>query len=151
MTTQTLRGLKDLEPFHWRGDRQNFQAFNAAFINLLGRGSQLSAADMNAFTDFIMTVNFPPNPFRNLDDTHAQRRSRCRTRAGGGATTTGNPINGQTHFINLNLDAGVFSCNLCHSSPTGTTTNLFNGSARARARTSRSRSSGTCTRRSAST
>ena len=32
MTTQTLRGLKNIEPFHWRGDRQNFQAFNHAFV-----------------------------------------------------------------------------------------------------------------------
>jgi hypothetical protein len=31
MTTQTLRGLAGLEPFHWRGDRQNFQAFSVGF------------------------------------------------------------------------------------------------------------------------
>ena len=128
MTTQTLRGLKNLEPFHWRGDRQDFQAFNPAFINLLGRGSQLSVADMNAFTNFIMTVNFPPNPFRNLDNSMPSSIT-VPNQTGGGATTTGNPNNGQTHFTNLNLDAGVFSCNLCHVLPTGTTTNLFNGGA----------------------
>ena len=38
MTTQTLRGLQDMEPFHWRGDRQNFQHFNGAFVSLMGRG-----------------------------------------------------------------------------------------------------------------
>ncbi|MDB6033100.1 MAG: hypothetical protein JWM16_3438, partial [Verrucomicrobiales bacterium] len=36
MTTQTLRGLKGLEPLHWRGDRTNFNHFNGAFASLLG-------------------------------------------------------------------------------------------------------------------
>jgi YVTN family beta-propeller protein len=128
MTTQTLRGLKNLDPFHWRGDRANFQAFNPAFMNLLGRGSQLSTADMNLFTDFIDTVNFPPNPFRNADDT-MPATIQVPSQSGGGVMVTGVPATGQTDFINLNLDAGVFSCNLCHALPTGTTTNLFNGNA----------------------
>src|SRR3989449_8175345 len=34
MTTQTLRGM--LEPLHWRGDRGTLNAFNKAFVGLLG-------------------------------------------------------------------------------------------------------------------
>jgi len=128
MTTQTLRGLKDLEPFHWRGDRQNFQHFNQAFINLMGRDAMLSTDDMDAYTDFIMTVNFPPNPFRNPDNTMPASIT-VPNQTGGGATTTGNPNNGANIFSNQNLDANVFSCALCHALPTGTTTNLFNGNA----------------------
>src|SRR6202035_44807 len=30
MTTQTLRGLLNLSPYHWRGDKPNFAAFNVA-------------------------------------------------------------------------------------------------------------------------
>jgi YVTN family beta-propeller protein len=126
MTTQTLRGLENLEPFHWRGDRQNFQAFNHAFIVLMGLSAEIPTADMDAFTDFIMTVKFPPNPFRNLDDTMPSSMV-VPSQNGGGATATGNPNNGSTIFVNNLLDANVFSCNNCHLMPTGTTTNLFNG------------------------
>ena len=149
MTTQTLRGLKNVEPFHWRGDRQNFQHFNQGFVALMGmRGTcsgsgavcngnadcptnqlcqGLSGADMDAYTAFIMTVNFPPNPFRNLDDTLPTSIT-VPSQSGGGATAAGNPVNGNNIFVNLNLDGNVFSCNLCHTLPTGTSTNLFNGS-----------------------
>jgi YVTN family beta-propeller protein len=126
MTTQTLRGLQGMEPFHWRGDRQNFQHFNHAFIALMGRGSEIPTGDMDDFTDFIMTVKFPPNPSRNLDNTMPTSMT-VPSQNGGGATASGNPNNGQTIFVNNNLDGGAFSCNLCHLMPTGTTTNLFNG------------------------
>jgi YVTN family beta-propeller protein len=126
MTTQTLRGLQGMEPFHWRGDRQNFQHFNHAFIVLMGRGSELSTADMDAFTDFIMTAKFPPNPFRNLDNTMPTSMT-VPSQNGGGATANGNPNTGAARFVDTNLDGGAFSCNVCHLLPTGTTNNLFNG------------------------
>lgn len=66
MTTQTLRGLANLEPYHWRGDRADFAAFNGAFASLLG-GAQLSDADMSAFTNFVNTIAYQPNPNLNLD------------------------------------------------------------------------------------
>jgi YVTN family beta-propeller protein len=128
MTTQTLRGLEGLEPFHWRGDRQNFNAFTVGFTGLLGRGAPPTTAEMNAFTAFIMTVRFAPNPYRNLDDTMPASLT-VPSQSGGGATATGNPNTGQTLFVNSNLDANVFTCNNCHALPTGTTTNLFNGGA----------------------
>jgi hypothetical protein len=81
---------------------------------------------MNAYTDFIMTVNFPPNPFRNLDNSMPASLT-VPAQTGGGATATGNPNTGQNLFLNTNLDGNVFTCNLCHAMPTGTTTNLFNG------------------------
>jgi hypothetical protein len=78
MTTQSLCGMAGAGPTHWRGDRSGgvtggdpldetlaFKAFNPAFIGLLG-GSQLSTADMQAFTDFILTVVYPPNPIQSL-------------------------------------------------------------------------------------
>lgn len=58
MTTQTLKGSKNLDPFHWRGDRSGFNAFNPAFSTLLG-GAQLSAADMDAFREFVETMSRP--------------------------------------------------------------------------------------------
>ncbi len=128
MTTQTLRGLEGVEPFHWRGDRENFQAFNPAFIGLMGRDSELSTADMDAYTAFIDTVRFPPNPFRNPDDSMPNSIV-VPEQTGGGATTLGFPNTGENLFNNVTLDAGVFTCEVCHANPTGTTTDLFNGQA----------------------
>ena len=61
MTTQSLKGLKGTGPFHWRGDKTKLQDFNGAFAELLG-GSQLSAADMDAYVAFLETITYPPNP-----------------------------------------------------------------------------------------
>ena len=116
MTTQSLRGMAGAGPMHWRGDRtgatfQNdpaaldedlaFKAFNPAFVGLLGAGSQLSAADMQAFTDFILTVRYPPNPIRALDNVPT---------AAQGA--------GETFFNNTVVDGGT--CVNCHRLPLGT-------------------------------
>lgn len=67
MVTQTLQGLQTHEPFHWRGDRPTFQDFNPAFVGLLGAEVQLSNADMDAYTAFIKTIQYPPPPHRNRD------------------------------------------------------------------------------------
>jgi DNA-binding beta-propeller fold protein YncE len=85
MTTQSLRGLANHGPMHWRGDRTGgrfagdvvggldeglaFKAFNVAFSGLLGNGGPLSPDDMQAFTDFILQVTYPPNPIRRLDNS----------------------------------------------------------------------------------
>jgi YVTN family beta-propeller protein len=68
MTTQTLRGLKGLEPLHWRGDRTSFLAFNKAFPDLFG-GPLLTNADLIAYRDFVNSIVFQPNPNQNLDRT----------------------------------------------------------------------------------
>lgn len=75
MATQSLRGLVNMGPQHWRGDRQGdanaaFNAFNVAFPDLLGRDEgEIPSADMQKFTDFILEVSYPPNPIRQLDDS----------------------------------------------------------------------------------
>lgn len=88
MTTQSLRGMANHGPMHWRGDRTGgndaptsqpnagafdedaaFKKFNGAFTGLLGRGAQLSPAQMQAFTDFMLQVTYPPNPIRALDNS----------------------------------------------------------------------------------
>jgi len=115
MTTQTLRGLNTLDPFHWRGDRTNFLHFNVAFSPLLG-GSALSAADMAAYRDFINTIAFEPNPNQNLDRTLP-------------ATFAGaSPTNGFNAFMNTNYTA-TLKCNTCHTVPEGTARFIIAGAA----------------------
>jgi YVTN family beta-propeller protein len=88
MTTQSLRGMANHGPMHWRGDRTGaflepnaqpdggafdedlaFKAFNVAFGGLLGRGGPLTAGEMQSFTNFILQVTYPPNPVRALDNS----------------------------------------------------------------------------------
>jgi len=88
MTTQSLRGLDNHGPMHWRGDRTGgndapsfqpnsgtfdeeagFKKFNVAFPGLLGRSSELTEEQMQAFTDFVLQIMYPPNPIRQLDNS----------------------------------------------------------------------------------
>jgi YVTN family beta-propeller protein len=83
MTTQSLRGMANHGPMHWRGDRTGgndpggsaldedaaFKKFIVAFDGLLGLGGSITNAQMQAFTDFILQVTYPPNPVRALDNS----------------------------------------------------------------------------------
>ena len=115
MTTQTLRGMAKNGPTHWRGDRiagarqtvrgsvesleeASFKEFNPAFVGLVGRQTPLSAADMQAFTDFAMALKMPPNPVRALDNAlNASEQA------------------GRDIYFNVNNITGLGSCNHCHS------------------------------------
>ena len=89
MTTQSLRGMANHGPMHWRGDKtddiapgENYQPdtgiyneqvaftkFNEAFVNLHGRDSELDSEAMNDFANFALELMYPPNPIRHLDDS----------------------------------------------------------------------------------
>jgi DNA-binding beta-propeller fold protein YncE len=93
MTTQSLRGMDNQGPMHWRGDRTGaalepsaqpssghfneqlaFKAFRVAFPGLLGRNAQIPEADLQAFTNFVLEIMYPPNPIRHLDDSLTPRQ-----------------------------------------------------------------------------
>ncbi|NVB38233.1 hypothetical protein G6O69_37605 [Pseudenhygromyxa sp. WMMC2535] len=120
MTTQSLRGLDNHGPMHWRGDRHGegvsaqpdagafsevaaFNAFNVAFPGLVGREDELTAAQMQAFTDFQLQVMYPPNPIRNLDNS-----LKAREQEGKDFFTT------NLSFINDFGDGLEFRCVDCH-------------------------------------
>jgi DNA-binding beta-propeller fold protein YncE len=94
MSTQSLRGLSNHGPMHWRGDRTGasdpgdgpvepnaqpdsgtfnehlaFVKFNVAFGGLIGRSEQLPPEEMDAFASFMLQVMYPPNPNRALDNS----------------------------------------------------------------------------------
>ena len=107
MTTLTLRGLLSLSPFHWRGDKANFPAFNASFSTLLG-GPELTNPNMTLYTDFVNSILFQPNPNQNLD------RSLPTSLNGG------NPVNGQNDFMTVQgVEPTKQTCNDCHTSNPG--------------------------------
>src|SRR4051812_24916075 len=87
MTTQSLRGMANHGPMHWRGDRTGgndnpsaqpdsgtfdevagFKKFLGAFPNLLGRNVPIDDAAMDKFATFILQVTYPPNPIRMLSN-----------------------------------------------------------------------------------
>lgn len=108
LATQTLVGTVGTEPLHWRGDREDLAAFNGAFESLLGDDVQLSPAELAAFESFIQTISFPPNPYRNLDNTLPTT-----------LFTGGNPAQGLNIYLNAPTDRGVLRCVQCHTLPTG--------------------------------
>lgn len=115
MSTQSLRGMANHGPMHWRGDRTGgndepsaqpdsgsfdedagFKKFNGAFEGLLGRSVPLDQNEMQAFTDFILQLNYPPNPVRNLDNSLTASQQDARD------------------FYFGPVSDGVFNCNGCH-------------------------------------
>jgi cytochrome c peroxidase len=113
MTTQSLRGIIGTEPLHWRGDRANLAAFNPAFQSLLGGPRQLTATEMSAFTAFVQTLTYPPNPNENLDRTLPN------------PATGANALRGQQLFNTTAFDKVAISCSVCHN-----TSNFGTGTSR---------------------
>lgn len=111
MTTQSLRGMKNSGPMHWRGDRTGgasggdpldsnaaFLAFNVAFPGLIGRDEgELNPNDMQFFTDFALRLTYPPNPIRPLDNSLSAQAGNGKTLYNGAITDT------------------VANCNGCHA------------------------------------
>jgi YVTN family beta-propeller protein len=113
MTTQTLRGMANNGPMHWRGDRtggndiggnalaedQAFRKFNVAFDGLLGRGGPIPTTDMDKFTAFILEVVLPPNPIRPLTNMLDPAVAGARAE----------------YMDDSNLSDLIRSCNGCHT------------------------------------
>lgn len=139
MTTQTLQDIIGKEPFHWRGDRDGLEEFNPAFMGLQGDDAMLTPQEMQEYEDFLATTHFPPNPFRNLDNTLPTNLPLPRQFANGrfalpnGAPLpNGNAVRGLQLYRSqtMRLDAGNFSCVICHTLPVGDgTDSKWNGSA----------------------
>src|SRR4029078_1163279 len=115
MTTQSLRGMANHGPMHWRGDRTGgndvvsnqpnngkfdedaaFKKFNVAFPGLLGRSAQLTPTEMQAYTDFILQVTYPPNPIRALNNVLTPDENAGR------------------NFFNGPVSDSLQNCNGCH-------------------------------------
>ena len=127
MTTQSLRGLAGAGPMHWRGDKTGalsldgevdpngdyldenaaFLRFNPAFTGLQGRAEQLSAADMQAFADFMLQLRYPPNPIKGLDNQDSA------------AEAAGRSLWNDNEFVPIPDDNQA--CGSCHALPLTTT------------------------------
>lgn len=124
MMTQTLQDIIGKEPHHWRGDRTGLEEFNAAFQGLLGDDQQLSPAQMQEFEDFLATIHFPPNAFRNVDNSLPTGIALPGHYTSGRFAPEGLPLpdgdatRGLQLFRPPNLLDGV-ACATCHTLPIG--------------------------------
>jgi len=114
MLTQTMRGLANHGPLHWRGDRTAgndpggdpldtagaMHKFNGAFVSLMGRDSKLSKAEMQQLTDFSMNIIPPPNPVRALDDSLTTSQARGKLVFEKARTVPGGATCGTCHVVN---------------------------------------------------
>ena len=85
MVTQTLQDIIGHEPFHWRGDRDGLEQFNITLTNLQGAASALTTNEMRELKDFLASITFPPNPYRQFNNSLSTNCPGPR-RARGGAT-----------------------------------------------------------------
>ncbi|HEY6561017.1 MAG TPA: beta-propeller fold lactonase family protein [Polyangiaceae bacterium] len=123
MVTQSLRGLANHGPMHWRGDRTGgndvaesaqpdtgtfderaaFKKFAVGFPALLGRAATPTDEEMQVFADFILQLTYPPNPIRNLDNS-----------------LTAEQAAGKAFYFNKTAEGaelpvdGLRNCNGCH-------------------------------------
>jgi DNA-binding beta-propeller fold protein YncE len=127
MTTQTLRGMDNSSAMHWRGDRaspangtacpdtsndncaqNSFNNFNVAFPGLVGNATQLSATQMQQFTNFALQLALPPNPVRALDNSRTSDQT-----AGLNFFLQTSPLSDGVQGTVNNQPAG-FACEGCH-------------------------------------
>ena len=125
MVTQSLRGLVNHDvdgpaqllftnaPYHWRGDRKDFPAFNGAFVDLMNRSEGLlEPAQMATYTEFIETVMLPPNP----------EQPTSRRLSGSMGNSSWDPAEGTGMKRGLKLYHGInfaLTCAHCHVLPEG--------------------------------
>ena len=122
MTTQSLRGMDGAGPMHWRGDRNGvssgagtdpfdegeaFLHFRPAFQGLLGKETALELSAMERFRDFILSVQYPPNPIAPIDGSLTESQAA-----------------GQEIFLSNGGRGGLGGdgspCGSCHTLPFGT-------------------------------
>ncbi|MBW2388432.1 MAG: DUF4215 domain-containing protein, partial [Deltaproteobacteria bacterium] len=138
MTTQTLKGLSTHGAMHWRGDRADgffgtdpcnqpgyaqvnstnapcgepnaFKNFIVAFEGLVGKEGTVSVFQMSLFSNFMLQVQLPPNPVRNLDNslTSSQQDGSDKWFSCGPGITECAPLD-------ANASDTVEDCDGCHS------------------------------------
>ncbi len=112
MVTQTLLGIVNHGPFHWRGDREDVAAFAPAYTDIQGADAAPSADELQLLTDFVASLTYPPSPNRNLDGSLPPNLPV--------SNGNGNPQIGQNIYLNQPILGGALTCVACHALPSGT-------------------------------
>jgi len=125
MVTQSLLGIEDTFPYHWRGERALID-FNPAFSALLGASANLTTPEFDDFQAFVFSLQGAANPRQDLDRLADSSRTPVWSEINtpfGLVKTQGDAKVGETLFHN---DTGSLfgfnpvSCADCHGGETGT-------------------------------
>lgn len=105
--TQSMRGIEETGPFHWRGERATLTAFDVTFPGLFehevaGEPSKIPEQDFADLEEYIRSLVYRPNPFQNRDRTYSPQAQ-----------------SGHDLFV-ADLLAGVDGCAVCHELPLAT-------------------------------
>ncbi|MCC7011675.1 MAG: hypothetical protein IT454_03850 [Planctomycetes bacterium] len=126
MVTQSLLGIEDTFPYHWRGERALID-FNGAFVDLLGHSSKLSEGPGSEFEDFQAFV-FSLQPHANPREPLARDIPDVTESAGVNGTNVevfGNPVQGANLF-QTRIGFNAQSCSECHTTRTGSNGDFIN-------------------------
>lgn len=130
MLTQTLQDIIGKEPLHWRGDKKGVEDFNAAFVGLHGDDEMLDPVEMQEMEDFLATIHYPPNPFRDFDNSLEDdvplpgHYTTGKFGPPGLPLPNGDAQNGLDLFLPPNTLDGQIACATCHTIPTGLGTDM---------------------------
>jgi mono/diheme cytochrome c family protein len=119
LVTQFMRGIEDLVPFHWRGERAELVDFNGAFDGLLG-GPPLDTApgsEVDLFEEYVFSTVQPANPFEDERRVVVDRGTYQRA---SGQVVKADAVNGQNVFHDFQIIPTVATCADCHTMPSGT-------------------------------
>lgn len=121
MVTQSVRRMREVGPWHWRGEKKELRHFNDTFVNLLERigpgGLATLGVDFMYIVQYMEHLAIPPN--------HRQQRDR---------SLTPEQQAGLDLFLNQPVLDGK-SCADCHALPLGTSGELVDNQGGGRAPT----------------
>lgn len=101
MVTQFLLGLAGSWPLHWRGEQEGVESFNGAFTELL-HGDDLDPPQLALLTEYIESLQYPPNPRQSANREHSAA-------SGAGFTAASGCV--LCHFLPLGT-SGDLTCSL---------------------------------------
>lgn len=100
LATQSLRGLRESAPYHWRGEQRQLDFFNGAFVALMERpGGELPPAQFAELQEYMESLVYPANPRQDFFRDYTAE---------------------QLEGADVYLNEPNASCNACHTLPLGT-------------------------------
>lgn len=116
MLTQTLHGMPEVAPYHWRGEQRRLDDFNGTFADLM-ETAPLPAAQLEDLVAYMNALRHPANPRQAVDRDFRGVTSRA---------GTGDAFQGQIAFLTAPAEASTATCASCHQLPTGTNNEIQN-------------------------
>ena len=111
MTTQALRGLGGVAPYHWRGEKKELVDFNEAFgADGILAGDELSRSELEIFVEWLESGTYPPNPNQTMERGYKTTPPQANAAAGEVAFFA--DVIDTTPLLGFDVEV---SCAVCHT------------------------------------